>query len=161
MNILYTDHKPLVSIIESCEPNTLKHQRWCDKFSKFPVDIVYHSGKANLIADALPRVVRKDFSITNVCISSNSLFNSDILFTSVNNLIVLLIPPVVNNSPIDSSILIQEKNEEFISEFMYKFLTNRFIKIDNNLYFRDGERLRKIIDDPYEKKLKLLLKSIE
>jgi len=44
---------------------------------------------------------------------------------------------------------------------MYKFLTDRFIKIDNNLYFRDGERLRKIIDDPYEKKLKLLLKSIE
>jgi len=106
----------------------------------------------------MSRVVRKDFSITNVCISSNSLFNSDILFTSVNNLIVLLIPPVVNNSPIDSSILIQEKNEEFISEFMYKFLTNRFIKIDNNLYFRDGERLRKIIDDPYEK-IKIITKE--
>ena len=111
-----------------------------------------------MIADALSTVVRKDFSITNVCISSNSLFNSDILFTSVNNLIVLLIPPVVNNSPIDSSILIQEKNEEFISEFMYKFLTNRFIKIDNNLYFRDGERLRKIIDDPYEK-IKIITKE--
>jgi len=46
----------------------LKHQRWCDKFSKFQVDIVYHPGKANLIVDALSSVVRKDFYITNVCI---------------------------------------------------------------------------------------------
>ena len=103
-----------------------------------------------MIADALSRVVRKDFSVTNVCISTNSLLNSDILFTSVNNLIVLLIPPVVNNSPIDSSILIQEKNEEFISEFMYKFLTEKIVKIDN--------KLRKIIDDPYEK-IKIITKE--
>ena len=41
---------------------------------------------------------------------------------------------------------------------MYKFLTDRFIKIDNNLYFRDGERLRKIIDDPYEK-IKIITKE--
>ena len=88
----------------------------------------------------------------------NSLFNSDILFTSVSNSNNSIDSSVVNNSPIDSSILIQEKNEEFISEFMYKFLTNRFIKIDNNLYFRDGERLRKIIDGPYEK-IKIITKE--
>jgi len=32
--------------------------------------------------------------------------------------------PIDNNSPVDSSIFTQEENEKFISEFMYKFLTN-------------------------------------
>jgi len=41
---------------------------------------------------------------------------------------------------------------------MYKFLTDRFVKIDNNLYFRDSERLRKIIEGPYEK-IKIITKE--
>ena len=103
-----------------------------------------------MIADALSRVVRKDFSITNVCISSNSLINRDILFTSVNNSNSSIDSSIVNNSPIDSFILTQEENEKFISEFMYKFLTEKIVKIDN--------KLRKIIDDPYEK-IKIITKE--
>ena len=57
--ILYIDHKPLVSFIKSCEPNTLKHQWYYDKFSKLQVDIIYYSGKDNLIVDTLSRVIRK------------------------------------------------------------------------------------------------------
>jgi len=34
---------------------------------------------------------------------------------------------------------------------MYKFLTEKIGKIDNKLYFRDDNKLKKIIDNPYEK----------
>ena len=41
---------------------------------------------------------------------------------------------------------------------MYRFLTEKIVKIDNKLYFRDYNKLRKIIDDPYEK-IKIITKE--
>jgi len=41
---------------------------------------------------------------------------------------------------------------------MYKFLTEKIAKIDNKLYFRDDNKLRKIIEDPH-KKIKIITKE--
>ena len=52
---LYTDHKSLKYLFSQKELN-LRQQRWLDTISAFDFEILYHPGKANLVADALSRL---------------------------------------------------------------------------------------------------------
>ena len=51
---IYTDHKSLKYTFTQKELN-LWHQRWLELLKDYTLDIKYHLGKANLVADAMSR----------------------------------------------------------------------------------------------------------
>ncbi|GKA54237.1 putative reverse transcriptase domain-containing protein, partial [Tanacetum coccineum] len=53
-SVIYTDHKSLQRIFDQKELN-MHQRRWIELFSDYECEIRYHSGKANLVADALSR----------------------------------------------------------------------------------------------------------
>ncbi|GJT06989.1 hypothetical protein Tco_0841451 [Tanacetum coccineum] len=55
--IIYTDHKSLQHIFNQKEFNMRQHH-WIELFSDFDSEIRYHTGKANVVADALSRKER-------------------------------------------------------------------------------------------------------
>ncbi|GKA93499.1 putative reverse transcriptase domain-containing protein, partial [Tanacetum coccineum] len=54
---LYTDHKRLQHIFDQKELN-MRQRRWIELFSDYECEIRYHSGKANVVANALSRKER-------------------------------------------------------------------------------------------------------
>ncbi|GJY33048.1 putative reverse transcriptase domain-containing protein [Tanacetum coccineum] len=54
---VFTDHKSLQHILDQKELN-LRQRRWLELFSDYGCDILYHPGKANVVADALSRKER-------------------------------------------------------------------------------------------------------
>ena len=54
--ILYTDHKLLVSLFTSKEPNNARQTRWLLLLLMLKVRVLYEPGKKNVIADALSRM---------------------------------------------------------------------------------------------------------
>ncbi|GJY13895.1 putative reverse transcriptase domain-containing protein [Tanacetum coccineum] len=53
-SVIYTDHKSLQHIFDQKELN-MRQRRWIELFSDYECEICYHSGKANVVADALSR----------------------------------------------------------------------------------------------------------
>ncbi|GJU44604.1 putative reverse transcriptase domain-containing protein [Tanacetum coccineum] len=53
-SVIYTDHKSLQHIFNQKELN-MRQRRWIELFSDYDCKIRYHSGKANIVADALTR----------------------------------------------------------------------------------------------------------
>ncbi|GKB70836.1 putative reverse transcriptase domain-containing protein [Tanacetum coccineum] len=53
-SVIYTDHKILQHIFDQKELN-MRQRRWIKLFSDYECEIRYHSGKANMVADALSR----------------------------------------------------------------------------------------------------------
>ncbi|GJX44453.1 putative reverse transcriptase domain-containing protein [Tanacetum coccineum] len=51
---VFTDHKSLQHILDQKELN-MRQRRWLELLSDYDCDIRYHSGKANVVADALSR----------------------------------------------------------------------------------------------------------
>jgi hypothetical protein len=51
---VYTDHKSLKYIFTQLELN-MRQRRWLELIKDYELDIHYHSGKANMVADALSR----------------------------------------------------------------------------------------------------------
>ena len=49
---IYTDHKSLQYIFEQKDLN-LRQRRWLELLKDYDIDILYHPGKANVVADAL------------------------------------------------------------------------------------------------------------
>jgi hypothetical protein len=51
---IYTDHKSLEYIFTQLELN-FRQRRWLELIKDYDLDIHYHTGKANVVADALSR----------------------------------------------------------------------------------------------------------
>lgn len=51
---VYTDHKNLKYLFTQKELN-MKQRRWLELLKDYDIEILYHSGKANVVADALSR----------------------------------------------------------------------------------------------------------
>ncbi|GKD09212.1 putative reverse transcriptase domain-containing protein, partial [Tanacetum coccineum] len=56
--IMYTDHKSLQHILDQKELN-MRQRRWSKLLSDYDCEIRYHSGKANVVVDALSRKERE------------------------------------------------------------------------------------------------------
>ncbi|GJX48154.1 putative reverse transcriptase domain-containing protein [Tanacetum coccineum] len=56
-SVIYTDHKSLQYIFDQKELN-MRQRRWIELFSDYECEILYHPGKANVVADALSRKER-------------------------------------------------------------------------------------------------------
>ncbi|GKC12255.1 putative reverse transcriptase domain-containing protein [Tanacetum coccineum] len=52
--VMFTDHKSLQHILDQKELN-MRQRRWLELLSDYDYEIRYHSGKANVVADALSR----------------------------------------------------------------------------------------------------------
>ncbi|GKG24815.1 putative reverse transcriptase domain-containing protein, partial [Tanacetum coccineum] len=52
--VVYTEHKSLQYILDKKELN-MRQRRWIEILSDYDFEIRYHSGKANVVADALSR----------------------------------------------------------------------------------------------------------
>ena len=49
---IYNDHKSLQYIFKQKDLN-LRKRRWLELIKDYDIDILYHTGKANVVADAL------------------------------------------------------------------------------------------------------------
>ncbi|GKC46928.1 putative reverse transcriptase domain-containing protein [Tanacetum coccineum] len=56
-SVIYTDHKSLQYIFDQKDLN-MRQRRWIELLSYYECEIKYHSGKANVVADALSRKER-------------------------------------------------------------------------------------------------------
>ncbi|GJY64898.1 putative reverse transcriptase domain-containing protein [Tanacetum coccineum] len=55
--VMFTDHKSLQHILDQKELN-MRQRKWLELLSDYDCEIHYHSGKANMVADALSRKER-------------------------------------------------------------------------------------------------------
>ncbi|CAN4105363.1 unnamed protein product [Withania somnifera] len=55
---IYTDHKSLQYIFKQKDLN-LRQRRWLELIKGYDIDILYHLGKANVVADALSRMTTR------------------------------------------------------------------------------------------------------
>src|SRR5207237_581152 len=60
---IYTDHKSLKYIFTQPEPN-MRKRRWLEMIKDYSLEVHYHPGKANVVADALSRMIHCNYIST-------------------------------------------------------------------------------------------------
>ena len=68
---IFTDHKSLKYIYQQRDLN-LRQGRWLELLKDYDCDILYHPGKANVVADALSR--KSSGSLAHISIEKRPLF---------------------------------------------------------------------------------------
>jgi hypothetical protein len=61
---VYTDHKSLKYIFTQSELN-MRQQRWLELIKDYELEIHYHAGKANIVADALSRKIQVNMMVAH------------------------------------------------------------------------------------------------
>jgi len=172
--ILYTDHQPLVALINKTPPQTSKHARWINDFSQSQVEVRYQPGKENKLADALSRLtLKEEESKVAVINAEDNNFDEgegssdeeplnerkQRIRTEHNDVDTSNVEE--NASESENNILEvvdEQENNKYMTDIMKSFLKDRIITIENQLYFRDGENLRKIVEEPVDK-IKIISKG--
>ena len=137
--IVFTDHKPLVSIFKQVEPLSSRHLKWVTELSILNVKVLFQEGKRNVIADALSRLETQPRETINTIYNNNNNNNSDSNISNDNN----------NND---------NNNNNYVNRFFEEFIKNKIIAIDGIEYYKQGDQLRKIIKDR-EEQIELVSKA--
>jgi ribonuclease HI len=66
---VYTDHKSLKYILTQSELN-MRQRRWLELIKYYELEIHYHPGKANIVADALSRKSQINMMVAQRCLMS-------------------------------------------------------------------------------------------
>ena len=64
-----TDHKSLKYIFTQKELN-MRQRRWLELIKDYDLDIVYHPGKANVVADALSRKTHQEVTVAQLTVQT-------------------------------------------------------------------------------------------
>ncbi|GJZ51018.1 reverse transcriptase domain-containing protein, partial [Tanacetum coccineum] len=136
-SVIYTDHKSLQNIFSKKELN-MRQRRWIELFSDYDCEIRYHSGKANVVADALSRKGRiKPKRVRAINMTLQSSFKDRIL--------------VAQKEAVDESAGLQKGLDEMIEH-----------RSDRTLYYLDriwlplkGEVRPLIMDEAHKSKYSL------
>jgi len=143
ITIVYTDHKPLVSIFGKREPTSSRHLKWVTELSILNVKVMYQEGKKNVVADALSRMPTEEIYNNNnkkmSNISENSIKSNDadpVIPKQIVNI-------VYNNEDISDNI-------NTLNKFREEFINKRIILVDGIEYYKQNDKLRKIIKDREE-----------
>jgi hypothetical protein len=64
---IYIDHKSLKCIFTQKDLN-LRQRRWLELIKDYDLDILYHPGKANLVADALSGKGQANMALASSCL---------------------------------------------------------------------------------------------
>jgi ribonuclease HI len=59
---IYTDHKSLKYIFTQANPN-MRQRRWLELIKDYDLEVHYHPGKANVMADALSRKAQCNYGL--------------------------------------------------------------------------------------------------
>ena len=136
---MFTDHKSLKYIFTQKELN-LRQRRWLELIKDYDLDIAYHAGKANVVADALSR---KTEHTCNTMVISIPLYQemqrSDIQIVAEGEVLRMLNALSIRPSIFEEIIQEQPKDEELnkVRERISKETTSDFeLHPDGSLRFR-------------------------
>ena len=115
--LLFTDHKPLVSLFKNKETNNSRQTRWVLLLSMLKVEVIYEPGKKNVLADALSRLKSSNPIVSTVLSEINSIDEGNLL------------------NPIKSKFITINDEEYYLDNGTYR-------KVINN----DNQKLQLILD---------------
>ena len=126
MCIIYTDHKSLKYLLSQRELN-LRQRRWMELIKDYDYVVVYHPGKANVIADAMSR---KSIQTLRALNAHLSLLDDGAIMEEL-----IAKPDLLNR------VLEAQKNDEKIAAIVNHIRVGKetefIVKEDGFLYYRD------------------------
>jgi hypothetical protein len=109
---IFTDHKSLKYIFTQADLN-MRHRRWLELVKDYDLEVHYHLGKANVVADALSRklqcnCVLMDPRINTLC---DELIKMQIEVIPSGSLSHISIKPALQDQIIMAQLTLQETNK--------------------------------------------------
>jgi hypothetical protein len=129
---IYTDHKSLKYIFTQADLN-MRQRRWLELIKGYDLEVHYHPGKANVVADALSRkaqcnCVTMDSKVATLCDELRKL-NMEVI--SPGTLNYILVEPTLHEQIVLAQI--GDKGVQFIKEMLEQ-------KVDKYKCFRQDSK---------------------
>jgi hypothetical protein len=118
---VYTDHKSLKYIFTQSELN-MRQRRWLELIKDYELEIHYHLGKANVVADALSRKSQVNMMVAHLIAYELAKEFDKLSLGFLNNMrgVTVELEPTL-----ESEIKEAQKNDEKISEIWQLILEGR------------------------------------
>ena len=119
---IYTDHKSLKYIFTQTELN-MRPRRWLELIKDYDLEVHYHPGKANVVADALSRKVRCNCLSVEAYneILCSELRNLNLEIVTHSNLNHISIKPTLHDQIIMAHIFVEQTlHDQILSESLTK-----------------------------------------